>query len=184
MAGVRRVRNVWVALGLVTALWIVPAAGARPVRQDAMHPLGWPVLLSLAHWGMVLGHLPGGDHRVGVAVVSNFAIERNVRMAPGDSVSVAGYTFTMKELTSRRGPNYIGDGAEFEVRRGDSRRSFTHESRKAHLHRSWYADEPGGTASGASVTFLPGHGRGPATAAGPCVCSTSPSCAGCGWGLC
>ncbi|WP_276208191.1 heme lyase CcmF/NrfE family subunit [Halomonas sp. NO4] len=119
--------NAWVALGLVTALWIV-----LPLVRDlldkmrrASSPVAGLKRISLAHWGMVLGHVGLAVTIVGVAVVSNFAIERNVRMAPGDSVSVAGYTFTMKDLTSRRGPNYIGDGAEFEVRRGDSRRSFT-----------------------------------------------------------
>ncbi|WP_276208817.1 heme lyase CcmF/NrfE family subunit [Halomonas faecis] len=119
--------NVWVALGLVTALWIVLPL-VRDLFDKTRHAptrLAGLKKLSLAYWGMVLGHLGLAVTIVGVAVVSNFAIERNVRMAPGDSVSVAGYTFTMKGLTSRRGPNYIGDGAEFEVRRGDSRRSFT-----------------------------------------------------------
>ncbi|MGM0703015.1 MAG: heme lyase CcmF/NrfE family subunit [Pseudomonadota bacterium] len=119
--------NVWVALGLVTALWIVLPLVRDLLDKTRNAPTRLAGLrkLSLAHWGMVLGHLGLAVTIVGVAVVSNFAIERNVRMAPGDSVSVAGYTFTMKDLTSRRGPNYVGDGAEFEVRRGDSRRSFT-----------------------------------------------------------
>jgi cytochrome c-type biogenesis protein CcmF len=62
---------------------------------------------------------------VGVAVVSNYNIERNVRMSPGTTVEVAGYQFTMTELTERRGPNFLADTAVIQVQRGDTGSSFT-----------------------------------------------------------
>jgi cytochrome c-type biogenesis protein CcmF len=62
---------------------------------------------------------------VGVTVVSNYNIERNVRMSPGTTVEVAGYQFTMNELTERRGPNFLADTAILQVQRGESGRSFT-----------------------------------------------------------
>jgi len=80
--------------------------------------------LSLAYWGMQLGHLGVAVTIVGVAVVSNYSIEQNVRMAPGDSVEVAGYTFTMNELSSRQGANFLADRANISVQHGDSSRSF------------------------------------------------------------
>ncbi|NLC20436.1 MAG: heme lyase NrfEFG subunit NrfE, partial [Halomonadaceae bacterium] len=55
----------------------------------------------------------------------NYEIERNVRMGVGDSASVAGYTFTMTELSSRRGANFLADSAIIEVQREGSQRSFT-----------------------------------------------------------
>ncbi|WP_111412969.1 heme lyase CcmF/NrfE family subunit [Billgrantia lactosivorans] len=118
--------NAWVALGLVAAMWIVLPM-LRDLYDKTRHADSFVAGLkkqSLAYWGMQLGHLGIAVTIIGVAVVSNFEIERNVRMSPGDSVEVAGYTFTMTELTTRRGPNFIADGAEIEVRRGDSRRSF------------------------------------------------------------
>ncbi|MBB3230087.1 heme lyase CcmF/NrfE family subunit [Halomonas stenophila] len=118
--------NLKVSLGLVAALWVV-----LPLVRDlwdrsrnADSRLAGLKRLSLAHWGMVLGHLGLAVTIVGVTVVSNYAVDRNVRMAVGDSAELAGYTFTMTELGSRRGPNFVADVARIEVRRGDSQRSF------------------------------------------------------------
>ncbi|WP_280546271.1 MULTISPECIES: heme lyase CcmF/NrfE family subunit [unclassified Halomonas] len=119
--------NLKVSLGVAVALWIVLPM-ARDFWARSRHSAGRLAgikRLSLAYWGMVLGHLGIAVTIIGVTVVSNYAIERNVRMGVGDSVEVAGYTFTMTELTNRRGPNYLADAAEIEVRRGDSRRRFT-----------------------------------------------------------
>ncbi|WP_302055092.1 heme lyase CcmF/NrfE family subunit [Halomonas sp. 3H] len=115
-----------VAIGLIAALWIVLPM-VRDLFDKTRHAssLGAGLRkLSLAYWGMQLGHLGVAVTIVGVAVVSNYNIERNVRMGPGDSVQVAGYTFTMTELTDRRGPNFLADRAVIAVQRGDSGRSF------------------------------------------------------------
>ena len=115
-----------VALGLVAALWIVLPM-LRDLFEKTRHASSVGAglkKLSLAYWGMQLGHLGVAVTIVGVAVVSNYSIEQNVRMAPGDSVEVAGYTFTMNKLTSHRGPNYLADRANITVQQGDSSRSF------------------------------------------------------------
>ena len=119
--------NLKVSLGVVIALWVVLPM-ARDLWVKSRHADGRMAglrRLSLSYWGMILGHLGIAVTIIGVTVVSNYAIERNVRMGVGDSAAVAGYTFTMTELASRRGPNYLADTAEIEVRRGDSQRSFT-----------------------------------------------------------
>lgn len=116
-----------VAIGLIAALWIVLPM-MRDLYDKTRHASSVGAglkKLSLAYWGMQLGHLGVAVTIVGVAVVSNYNIERNVRMSVGDSVSVAGYTFTMTELASRRGPNFLADRAVIEVQRDGSRRSFT-----------------------------------------------------------
>ncbi|WP_010630064.1 heme lyase CcmF/NrfE family subunit [Halomonas sp. KM-1] len=116
-----------VAIGIIAALWIVLPM-LRDLYDKTRHAssVGTGLKkLSLAYWGMQLGHLGVAVTIVGVAVVSNYNIERNVRMSVGDSVSVAGYTFTMTELASRRGPNFLADRAVIEVQRDGSRRSFT-----------------------------------------------------------
>ncbi len=118
--------NLQVTLGLVAALWVVLPL-VRDLWEKSRHAEGRLAglkRLSLAHWGMVLGHLGLAVTIVGVTVVSHYAVERNVRMAVGDSAEVAGYTFTMTDLGSRRGPNYVADAARIEVRRGDDAASF------------------------------------------------------------
>ncbi len=116
-----------VAIGLIAALWIVLPM-LRDLYDKTRHArsLGAGLKrLSPAYWGMQLGHLGVAVTIVGVAIVSNYNIERNVRMGPGDSVQVAGYTFTMTQLTDRRGANFLADRAVIEVRRDGSNRSFT-----------------------------------------------------------
>ncbi|MEQ5803360.1 heme lyase CcmF/NrfE family subunit [Halomonas sp. H10-9-1] len=118
--------NLQVSLGIAISLWVVLPL-VRDLLDKSRHSKGRFAglgRLSLAYWGMVVGHLGMAVTIIGVAVVSNYAIERNVRMAVGDSAAVAGYHFTLTELGSRRGPNFVADAARIEVRRGDSRRSF------------------------------------------------------------
>lgn len=118
--------NLKVTLGLVAALWVVLPL-VRDLWTKSHHSEGRLAglrRLSLAHWGMVLGHLGLAVTIVGVTVVSNYAVERNVRMAVGDSVEVGGYTFAMTDLGHRRGPNFVADTARLEVRRGDRERGF------------------------------------------------------------
>ncbi|BBI76091.2 hypothetical protein HAALTHF_52610n [Vreelandella aquamarina] len=94
----------------------------RPVTPARLSP-GCASSRSLIG-GMVLGHVGIAVTIVGVAVVSNYNIERNVRMSPGTTVEVAGYQFTMTELTNRRGPNFLADTSIIQVQRGDEGRSF------------------------------------------------------------
>ncbi|OJA06863.1 heme lyase CcmF/NrfE family subunit [Halomonas sp. QHL1] len=119
--------NLFVSLGIVSALWIVLPM-VRDVFDKTRHASSFVAgvrKLSLAYWGMVLGHVGVAVTIVGVAVVSNYNIERNVRMSPGTTVEVAGYQFTMTELTERRGANFLADTAILQVQRGESGSSFT-----------------------------------------------------------
>nr|WP_201745056.1 heme lyase CcmF/NrfE family subunit [Aidingimonas lacisalsi] len=124
--------NLWVSLGLVAALWVV-----LPLVRDMTDKVRKAASLwqgvrrqSLAYWGMVLGHLGMAVTIVGVTVVSNYSVEENVRMAPGDSADVAGYTFTMTGLESRRGANFLADTAIMKVEGDDGEHLFVMEPEK------------------------------------------------------
>ncbi len=130
-----------VTLGLLMALWLVlslardlfdktrrgrsdntRSGGAGQTRRQggaraAQRRTGGLKKLSLAYWGMVLGHLGLAVTIVGVAMVSHYNVERNVRLGPGDRVEVAGYQFAMTDFRERKGPNYTADTASIEVTR-------------------------------------------------------------------
>ncbi|MGP9566415.1 heme lyase CcmF/NrfE family subunit [Halomonas sp. AOP25-F1-15] len=119
--------NLLVSLGIVSALWVVLPI-LRDIVDKTRHARSFSAglrKLSLSYWGMVLGHVGVAVTIVGVTVVSNYNIERNVRMSPGTTVEVAGYQFTMSELTERRGANFLADTAIIQVQRGESGRRFT-----------------------------------------------------------
>ncbi|WP_369743537.1 heme lyase CcmF/NrfE family subunit [Pseudidiomarina sp. PP-1MA] len=106
-------------LGLVLSLWIVLTLVAELRQRVQQRGQGLASLTKLgrSHWGMVLGHLGFAITIVGIAAVSQYEIERDVRLAPGDQVEVAGYTFRFDLLSEQQGPNYTTDHAEFSILR-------------------------------------------------------------------
>ncbi len=128
--------SLWVALGFVTALWLVFGL-LRDLWDKTRHASSFMAglrKLTLAYWGMVLGHLGVAVTIIGVAVVSNYEIERTVRMSPGTTVEVAGYSFTMTALSDRRGPNFLADTSTIQVQRDGRERSFEmHPEKRLYL---------------------------------------------------
>ncbi|WP_348814820.1 heme lyase CcmF/NrfE family subunit [Halomonas sp. H10-59] len=118
--------NLKASLGLVAALWLVLSL-VRDLwgkTSRAGSRLGALKRLTPAYWGMVLGHLGLAVTIIGVALVSNYSVERNVRMNVGDRVEVNGIGFHMTALDERRGPNYVSDAATIEVTREGASASF------------------------------------------------------------
>jgi cytochrome c-type biogenesis protein CcmF len=92
--------HAYVALALALAVWIVAALGLQFAERlkTGSPPLAW--------WGMQLAHFGIAVFVVGVAMVSSYQEERDVRMASGDTVSVGGYTFKFIGVRQAPGPNY------------------------------------------------------------------------------
>jgi len=104
-------------LGLVLALWIVLTLVQELTLRMQQRGEGIAGLTKLgrSHWGMIFGHLGFAMTLVGIAAVSQYEVERDVRLAPGDAVVVQGYEFRFELLSQQQGPNYITDHAEFTV---------------------------------------------------------------------
>ncbi|WP_299074191.1 heme lyase CcmF/NrfE family subunit [uncultured Paraglaciecola sp.] len=110
------------ALGLVLSFWIVITT-IMEVRQRIQPQIAlgkMTVLQNLtkltpSHWGMVAGHLGFAVTLIGIALVSAYNVERNVRMAVGDAVSLQGYEFVFKDVSQSKGPNYTADIGHVDV---------------------------------------------------------------------
>jgi cytochrome c-type biogenesis protein CcmF len=92
----------WIVASVLTDLWerIAPqgAGTAQALRKLRQIPR--------AQIGMLLAHLGVAAFCFGVAMVKGYEVERDVRMVPGDSTTLRGYTFTLRSLRDVRGPNY------------------------------------------------------------------------------
>ena len=55
---------------------------------------------------------------IGVAMVGSYQEEKDVRMAPGETVTVGGYQVEMKIVKPAQGPNYQAMRGVFEISRG------------------------------------------------------------------
>lgn len=107
-------------LGLVMAFWVLVTTvqevlqrlNAMSDEQSAFARLG---KLTPSHWGMVLGHLGFAVTLIGITLVSNYEMERDVRMMPGETVTLGAYDFKFNALRHKEGPNYTADVGVFDV---------------------------------------------------------------------
>ncbi|MEH6570612.1 MAG: heme lyase CcmF/NrfE family subunit [Halioglobus sp.] len=109
--------NVWVAIAVSLASWL-----ALGLIKDLWHKLRNATSiarglgrLTPSYWGMFVAHLGFAMAVVGVIVTSQYHVERDLKMSPGDVESVAGYNFRLIEIAPVKGPNYVADEARFEV---------------------------------------------------------------------
>ena len=110
--------NWQVMLGMGVSFWLIGAT-LLDVWQKARGQLRRVPKLGLSYQGMVLAHLGVAISIIGVTMVSNYSIEKAVRMAPGDSAVLGHYRFEMTETGHIEGPNYVADAARVAVYRDD-----------------------------------------------------------------
>jgi cytochrome c-type biogenesis protein CcmF len=112
----------FVAGGLFLALWVVAATVAAVVQRlrGAPQPtLAGKLRANSSSWyGMLVAHLGIAVFIVGVTMVNGYQVERDVRLDPGQSTEVSGWTFTFKGIEPKPGPNYQAFVGTVEVRRG------------------------------------------------------------------
>ena len=64
---------------------------------------------------MALAHLGVAVFAVGVAMVNSYGVERDVRLAPGQSTALADCRLTFQGIQPERGPNYASLRGNFEL---------------------------------------------------------------------
>jgi cytochrome c-type biogenesis protein CcmF len=113
--------NLWVTLAVILAGWLALAMLrdlVRRLRNAASIGAGLR-RLPASYYGMQFAHLGFAISIIGTVLTSQYAVERDLPMAPGDSFDIAGYHFVFNSLERVQGPNFIGDGANFTVSRND-----------------------------------------------------------------
>ncbi len=110
-----------IALGLLLATWIIASCVTALVIRFQATP-GKSFIEKIAanrssYYGMHLAHVGIAVFVIGVTMVKGFEIERDVRMAPGQTVSEGGYEFKFIKMGEAPGPNYSAIEGYFEVSR-------------------------------------------------------------------
>jgi cytochrome c-type biogenesis protein CcmF len=104
--------TVLTGLGTLLSVWI---ATSMAMQIATRLKAGMP---PMSFWGMQLGHLGIAVFVMGVTLVGGFQQEKDVRMEPGDSVTVGGHEFKFLGVTRVAGPNYTAARGQFEVSQG------------------------------------------------------------------
>jgi cytochrome c-type biogenesis protein CcmF len=115
----------WVPVGLALAAWVL-FSHLTSLYERLRHKtrLGGGLLADLtghsrSYYGMLIAHLGVAVFIVGLTMLSNFQIEKDLRMAPGDRTEVAGYQFLFEGSGPVKGPNYDAQRGRVLVFDGD-----------------------------------------------------------------
>ena len=111
-----------VAFGLLLATWVAASGVVQLVeriRNAAGGTSAWSRLRGTprATYGMLLAHFGVAVFVAGVTLVKGYESERDVRMEPGDTVELGGYTFRFDGVRDVQGPNYVAGRAQIQVSR-------------------------------------------------------------------
>jgi cytochrome c-type biogenesis protein CcmF len=100
-------------------VWVLVTAVQEVWRRVRSRRDTWQGLRQVPRgvWGMTLAHLGLGLFIVGMTFVSLYSIERDVRLGPGQSAELEGYTFYFRAVEHHVGPNYDADRGIVEVER-------------------------------------------------------------------
>jgi cytochrome c-type biogenesis protein CcmF len=101
----------WIATATITAL-------VQRLRSAPQRGLIDKLRANAPAWyGMLLAHFGVAVFIVGVTLVKGYEVERDVRLDVGQSLDVAGETYTFRGVAPQAGPNYDAIVAAIDVSR-------------------------------------------------------------------
>ena len=108
--------------GIWLAAWIIASAAATLVDRvkragDAGGIVNRLRQTPRAFYGMLLAHVGIAVFVIGVTLVKTYEAEKDVRMAPGDTVELGGHVFRLERVGDAKGPNYLAARATMTVTR-------------------------------------------------------------------
>ncbi|MGB5474063.1 MAG: heme lyase CcmF/NrfE family subunit [Gammaproteobacteria bacterium] len=115
--------SAWAGMAVMLSTWLVSSL-VLSLRQRYRSRASLQALLKNpmargngSYFGMVLAHLGVAVFIIGVTFVTQFDVEQDVRMSPGQSIDMAGYTFRFDGVRTVQGPNYRADQGSIAVSR-------------------------------------------------------------------
>lgn len=99
------------SIGLLLAFWVIITSVATVVNNKAK--------LNNSRLAMILAHIGVGVCVLGIVVSQMYSVERDVRLAPGDSATLGQYQFSFDDINNVTGPNYRGVEVSMTVKKND-----------------------------------------------------------------
>lgn len=115
-----------VAGGMALGIWVILGT-----LEPAVERLRKPGKIPLSFFAMHCAHLGMAVLVIGVTLVKGYEVEKDVRIAAGDTVTLGDYSFELQRVTEVTGPNYVAKRAEVLVKRkGDTVTTLFPEKRR------------------------------------------------------
>ncbi|NBX88637.1 MAG: c-type cytochrome biogenesis protein CcmF, partial [Betaproteobacteria bacterium] len=115
-------------MGIALATWVVLGLLLQIVDRFQK-----PGRIPISFWGMHLAHLGIAVVVVGITMVKGYEVERDVRMAKGDTVSIGPYSFELGPVMEVTGPNYKAARAEVKVTKNGSTIEILHPEKRRYF---------------------------------------------------
>jgi cytochrome c-type biogenesis protein CcmF len=124
----------WQALaGLLMALWVASTVVIALIERFKGRSIGSALRSTpRGFYGMLLGHVGIAFFIVGITMVSLYDIEKDLRMSPGDSFEMQGYTFTFNGVKMTDVLNYQAARGEFLVTTEDGFSEVLHPEKRVY----------------------------------------------------
>ena len=135
----------WAVLAVcLLSAWVV-IAGVRDVLDKTRHKGLFKGVRSLApsYWGMQLAHFGLVVCAMGVVLVSQQSDERDLRLAPGESLELGGYRFVFEGAEHFEGPNFTSDKGTIRVFDGEKRIATLHPEKRLYTVQQMPMTEAG-----------------------------------------
>ena len=115
-----------VAAGMALGIWVILGT-----LEPAVERLRKPGKIPLSFYAMHCAHLGIAVMVIGVTLSKGYEVEKDVRIAAGDTVILGAYSFELQRVTEVTGPNYVAKRAEVLVKRnGDTVTTLFPEKRR------------------------------------------------------
>ena len=135
----------WAVLAVcLLAAWVL-LASLRDLFDKTRHKglLKGMRSMTLSYWGMHLAHLGLAVCAIGVVLTSHQSSERDLRLAPGQSLELGGYQFVFEGAAHHEGPNFTSDKGTIRVLKGDKQVSVLHPEKRLYTVQQMPMTEAG-----------------------------------------
>jgi cytochrome c-type biogenesis protein CcmF len=101
--------------GLAMAFWLVAGALLSLYNRVSLRATLWEGLRSQSPsiYGMTLAHIGAAVFLVGAVLSNQYSVEKIVRLAPGESAELGGFSFKFNGVSEVSGPNYRAKEGSF-----------------------------------------------------------------------
>jgi len=125
-----------VSFGLWLATWVITST--LETLEVRIRTVGrWDIVeglraVPLGVWGMSLAHCGVGIFIIGVTLSGGYGEEREVRLAPGQSITLSGYEFHFDGVTPLSGPNYTAQQGSVTITNTHGRTWILHPQKRVY----------------------------------------------------
>nr|MBF0683148.1 heme lyase NrfEFG subunit NrfE [Pseudomonas sp.] len=135
----------WALLAVsLLSTWVV-VVGVRDLFDKTRYKGLFKGMRSLApsYWGMQMAHLGMAVCAMGVVLVSQQSDERDLRLAPGESLELGGYSFVFEGARHFDGPNFSSDKGTIRVFDGERQVAVLHPEKRLYTVQQMPMTEAG-----------------------------------------